>query len=69
MADKHHIKILDRGIEAWNAWRTENPDVTPDLSAHDLTGVNLEGAFLQDLITDGAILPIGMPKMRRKKLD
>jgi uncharacterized protein YjbI with pentapeptide repeats len=32
MAIDKHIDILLQGVEKWNAWRKENPDVTPDLS-------------------------------------
>ena len=31
MANKEHLKILKQGVEAWNKWREENPDVKPDL--------------------------------------
>lgn len=31
MANKEHLKILKQGVEAWNKWREENPDVEPDL--------------------------------------
>lgn len=29
---ENHRDIFDRGIEVWNQWRTENPDITPDFS-------------------------------------
>jgi hypothetical protein len=31
VAKKEHLKILKQGVEAWNKWREENPDVKPDL--------------------------------------
>ena len=31
MANEVHLQILRRGIEAWNRWRIENPNVQPDL--------------------------------------
>lgn len=31
MANEEHVAILKRGVEAWNQWRRENPDVRPDL--------------------------------------
>ena len=31
MANEEHLKILRLGVEAWNAWRGENPEITPDL--------------------------------------
>ncbi len=43
--------LLHHGVEAWNQWRTENPDIRPDLSGADLSGAylsraNLSGAHL-----------------------
>src|SRR5438552_3468695 len=41
MANQEHLQILQQGIEAWNAWRSEHKDITPDLSRADLTNVRL----------------------------
>lgn len=41
MANKEHVETLKSGIEAWNAWRTANPKVQPDLRDADLTGADL----------------------------
>jgi uncharacterized protein YjbI with pentapeptide repeats len=41
MANPEHLEILKQGLEIWNQWRKDNPDVIPDLS-----GANLSGAFL-----------------------
>jgi TIR domain-containing protein/pentapeptide repeat protein len=46
MANLEHLEILNQGVEAWNEWRREHPDVTPDLSAADLNGVDLSEADL-----------------------
>jgi len=44
MANEEHVKILKQGVEVWNKWREENPDVIiPDLS-----GANLSGAILRE---------------------
>lgn len=32
MADRQHVKILSKGIPYWNAWRQDNPLISPDLS-------------------------------------
>lgn len=45
MANPEHLKILKQGVEAWNKWREENPDIKPDLSQADLSGANLSEAF------------------------
>jgi hypothetical protein len=52
MANKEHLELLRRGIDVWNQWRKEHPDVRPDFSGESL-GVdylalaNLEGANLR----------------------
>ena len=43
-----HRRILHRGVEAWNRWREECPDVEPNLEAADLSGCNLVGYNLQN---------------------
>ena len=32
MANPEHLAKLKEGVEAWNQWRKQNPDVEPDLS-------------------------------------
>jgi uncharacterized protein YjbI with pentapeptide repeats len=52
MADQSHLDILQQGVEAWNAWREQNPSIRPFLletnrfSEADLSGANLSGAML-----------------------
>jgi uncharacterized protein YjbI with pentapeptide repeats/ribosomal protein L29 len=41
MANDQHLAILLQGVDVWNAWRKENPDVVPDLSGADLIGTEL----------------------------
>jgi uncharacterized protein YjbI with pentapeptide repeats len=53
MADPSHLDILKEGVEAWNEWRTQNPSITPDLTAAhllmaDLSGANLSHANLSE---------------------
>ncbi|MEL6224720.1 MAG: toll/interleukin-1 receptor domain-containing protein [Cyanobacteria bacterium J06627_8] len=52
MANEKQLAILRQGVEAWNRWRQENPDVKIDLSRADLSvarlyGVDLNGANLR----------------------
>jgi len=55
--DEHVAMILEKGVEAWNAWRKENPDIRPDLSETDrFIGVNLSGADLSEALLMGANL-------------
>jgi hypothetical protein len=46
MANDEHVAILKKGVDAWNAWRDENPDIRPDLSGADLHEANLRMANL-----------------------
>jgi hypothetical protein len=52
MANGEHVALLKQGVDAWNKWRAENPNVVPDLSGANLNGganlskANLNGAYL-----------------------
>jgi uncharacterized protein YjbI with pentapeptide repeats len=53
MANPEHLEILKQGVEVWNRWRLENPDVTADLSNAELSGaklskINLTGSKLTE---------------------
>lgn len=53
MAVEQHMQLIHQGTEAWNHWRENNPDETPDLSQADLRGkqfskINLRNANLQE---------------------
>ena len=41
MANQQHLDILKQGVETWNQWRKENPDINPDLREADLSGRQL----------------------------
>lgn len=71
MANQEHLDLLLSGVEKWNAWREENPDIYPDLTAAplsllnltlanfsntDLTGSNFEGVNLAYADLTGADL-------------
>jgi uncharacterized protein YjbI with pentapeptide repeats len=47
MADKEHVnRLRQSGVEAWNAWRDDNPTVCPNLSGADLSDDYLSDADL-----------------------
>jgi uncharacterized protein YjbI with pentapeptide repeats len=51
MANPEQIDLLKRGVETWNQWRKEHPDIRPDLSdaplyQADLRSADLSGAGL-----------------------
>ena len=41
MGKIEHLDILDLGVEIWNKWRKDNPDLRPDLSDSDLSNMEL----------------------------
>jgi hypothetical protein len=49
MANEEHLSVLRQGVEAWNQWREENPDIQPNLSGADLRGANLNRANLSSV--------------------
>jgi uncharacterized protein YjbI with pentapeptide repeats len=53
MANEKHLDIIKQGVQFWNSWRAENPEITPDLggvnlSKASLRGVNFSGVDLSD---------------------
>ena len=36
MANQEHLNILWQGVEVWNQWRKDHPDIQPDLEGVDL---------------------------------
>ena len=62
MANEEHLRLLRQGVEAWNKWREENPDVRPELDGADLSNTfapsaNLSGANLMGAQLSAAFLP------------
>lgn len=61
MANPEHLEILKQGVEVWNRWREENPDVQPDFTKSDLrgkifNGVNFSNANLREANLSAAYL-------------
>lgn len=46
MANEEHLRILQEGVEVWNAWRKSHPSEIPDLAGAVLSGASLAGADL-----------------------
>jgi uncharacterized protein YjbI with pentapeptide repeats len=50
MADEKLLEILRQGVEVWNKWREDNPDVNPlDLNDAQLRFMNLTGIDLHEV--------------------
>jgi uncharacterized protein YjbI with pentapeptide repeats len=56
MAAPDPVAELMKGVDAWNMWRTKNPDVEPDLIGASLSGVDLSGADLSGADLSGTNL-------------
>jgi len=39
LANSDQLSKLKEGVNPWNAWRKENPTITPDLTGSDREGV------------------------------
>ncbi len=65
MANDEHLEILEKGVDAWNAWRDENLEVKLDLSEADLRGDYLSYILVADL--SGADL--SEAKLKGTKID
>ena len=48
MANPEHLEVLRLGVEQWNGWRAEQPEMRPDLYGAHLSGANLLGANLAE---------------------
>ncbi|MGA3316612.1 MAG: toll/interleukin-1 receptor domain-containing protein [Candidatus Korobacteraceae bacterium] len=71
MANPEHLKILKQGVEQWNKWRKEHPEVDPDLSGADLSMSNLSGADLGEVFgggTFGGTLIVSKANLRGAQL-
>jgi hypothetical protein len=60
-ANEEHLSKLCEGVEAWNQWRLDHPEIKPNLiNAHlngeDLRGVDFSGTFLLHAHLQGANL-------------
>ena len=48
MANQEHLKILAKGVDEWNKWRTTHPVLAPDLSDAILSQLtNIELSYIQ----------------------
>ena len=48
MANQEHVKAIKQGVQYWNNWRAEHPDIKPDLAWANLVGIDLSGANFEN---------------------
>ena len=46
MANSEHLAILKQGVEVWNQWRKDQPEIEPDLKGANLKNLNLKSINL-----------------------
>src|SRR3989442_1694450 len=46
MADQQQLDLLRQGVTDWHVWRTQHPDIQPNLSGAQLSGADLGKAHL-----------------------
>jgi len=56
MADEAQLELIRQGVEVWNRWRRDNPQVVPNLGEADLVETNLSLADLSGSYLRGAVL-------------
>jgi Pentapeptide repeats (8 copies) len=56
VVNSQHLAELDKGVESWNQWRRENPDIIPDLRKVDLIGRDLRFVDFRSAKLNGARL-------------
>ena len=66
MANPEHLKILQQGVDVWNAWREKKPSVEPDLRGLRLSKANLREANFRN--TDLVSASLSRADLRRADL-
>jgi hypothetical protein len=54
--NEEHLTLINQGVDAWNKWREEHVDTSPDLSKAQLGGANFSGANLSEANLERASL-------------
>ncbi len=49
MANQEHLDILKQGVETWNRWRQEHPEIRASLHEADLRYANLSEAVRREV--------------------
>jgi hypothetical protein len=44
VANEKQLDILKQGVDVWNKWRGDYPEIKPCVAGHNLQDINLEGA-------------------------
>lgn len=65
MTNPEHLKILESGVDEWNKWRDENPNIIPKLS-----GAKLQGKSLNNInFRSAELLQVNLSKASLQRAD
>lgn len=56
MVNESYLEILKQGVEVWNKWREDHPEMRPDLRDANLSNANLSNATLSKAHLENANL-------------
>jgi hypothetical protein len=56
MAHPGHLRILQQGVDAWNKWRVDNPEINPSLDEANLSDANIQNINLSKVNLQSAYL-------------
>src|SRR5438876_9225455 len=56
MENPEHLAIFKSGVDAWNNWREEHPEIQPNLSHADLAGKDLTSINFKNAVLTGSNL-------------
>ncbi len=59
MADQEQLELIKQGVEVWNRWREQHPEIKVDLSEADLSRMNLRDAVFSGMFPGPADLAAG----------
>jgi len=50
MANPEHLKILEQGVDVWNKWREDHPDITPQLKGLVYRKTDVRGTMAPEVL-------------------
>lgn len=56
MANQEHLAILIQGVEVWNKWREEHPEIRPDLQGGSLWVAHIDRGEMRSVTLGGAYI-------------
>jgi hypothetical protein len=67
MANAEHLHLLRSGIEVWNQWRAENPEIRPDLS--EMNFIEIEADLNKANLSEAILISANLEKANFSRAD